>query len=74
MPVSDKIRDATIANLAVDEIKRLAITGGMTTLRMAGNRKILEGRTTIEEVLSNTVSDDLVVSEPIREVRRRVEG
>jgi len=74
MPVSDKIRDATIANLAVDEIKRLAIAGGMTTLRMAGNRKILEGRTSIEEVVSNTVSDDIVVSEPIREVQRRVEG
>jgi type IV pilus assembly protein PilB len=65
LPVSDKIRDATIANVSVDEIKRIAVREGMTTLRMAGNRKILEGRTTIEEVLSNTVADDPGVLELI---------
>jgi type IV pilus assembly protein PilB len=65
LPVSDKLRDATIANVGVDEIKRIGVREGMTTLRMAGNRKILEGRTTIEEVLSNTVADDAGVLELI---------
>jgi type IV pilus assembly protein PilB len=65
LPVSDKLRDATIANVGVDEIKRIGVREGMTTLRMAGNRKILEGRTTIEEVLSNTVADDISVLEQL---------
>lgn len=59
MPLSDKLRDATIAGVSVDELKRLAIGETMTTLRMAGNSKVLEGRTTLEEAMSNTVADDL---------------
>lgn len=59
MEMTDNLRDAVIANVPTQELKRQAIGQGMRTLRMAGNRKVLEGRTTIEEVLSNTVTDEL---------------
>ena len=59
MLMSDTLRDAVIANVPANEMKRLAIGEGMPTLRAAGNNKILEGRTTIEEVMSSTMSDDL---------------
>ncbi len=59
MPMIDVLRDAVIGNVPTQELKRLAIGEGMQTLRMSGNRKILEGRTTIEEVVSNTVADEL---------------
>jgi type II secretory ATPase GspE/PulE/Tfp pilus assembly ATPase PilB-like protein len=31
----------------------------METLRMAGIKKVLQGITTVEEVLSNTVADEV---------------
>ena len=40
------------------ELKRFAIDEGMKTLRQSGLTKIIQGRTTIEEVLSVTVSDE----------------
>ena len=58
MKMTDQIRDATVSNSPTNEIKRLALSDGMRTLRISGNRKILEGRTTLEEVMTNTVSDE----------------
>jgi type II secretory ATPase GspE/PulE/Tfp pilus assembly ATPase PilB-like protein len=40
-----------------NKVKSVAIQEGMQTLRMAGRNKILEGRTTIGEVLGATVAD-----------------
>lgn len=59
MPMSDRLREATIANVSLSELKGVALDEGMRSLRMSGNQKILEGRTTIEEVLSNTMADDV---------------
>ena len=59
MVMSDALRDATIANVPVLELKRLAVKEGMRTLRMAGNIKVLEGRTALEEIASNTMADEL---------------
>jgi len=57
MVITDTIRDAVIAGAATNKLKQLAIQEGMETLRMAGRKKVLEGRTTISEVLSATVVD-----------------
>lgn len=57
MVMTDALRDAVIAGVATSKLKQLAIEEGMETLRMAGRNKILEGRTTIGEVLGATVAD-----------------
>jgi general secretion pathway protein E len=43
-------------------IKRAAMSQGMDTLRDDGARKVLEGRTTVEEVVAAT-QDDVVIDE-----------
>ena len=58
MQVTDKMRDAIIEGIPSTQLKRLAIKEGMESLRQAGIRKVLEGRTTIEEVMSATISDE----------------
>lgn len=58
MLVSDKIRDLIIEGISSSHLKKAAIEEGMETLRQAGIRKVTEGKTTIEEVLGTTVSDD----------------
>ncbi|MBN1903280.1 type IV-A pilus assembly ATPase PilB [Candidatus Sumerlaeota bacterium] len=55
--VSDRIRDMVIAGATASQIKRAALEEGMISLRKAGIIKIVEGLTTIEEVLGVTVSD-----------------
>jgi type IV pilus assembly protein PilB len=55
--VTDKIRDMVISGATTSHIKRAALEENMISLRKAGIKKILEGHTTIEEVLGVTVSD-----------------
>ncbi|MEN6625356.1 MAG: type IV-A pilus assembly ATPase PilB [Candidatus Sumerlaeia bacterium] len=62
--MTDTLRDAVISGAPTNRIKQLAISQGMQTLRMAGRNKILEGRTTIGEVLSATVEDTLYETPP----------
>ena len=57
--MNDVLRDAVIAGLPTNKLKKLAMQEGMESLRMAGKRKILEGRTTISEVLGVTVADGI---------------
>lgn len=57
MPVKSKIKDLILQGGTTEEIKIQAISEGMTTLRMSGLKKVLEGVTTIEEVLNNTMAD-----------------
>ena len=56
--MNDRLRDAVITGMPSNQLKQLAIEEGMETLRMAGQKKVLEGRTTISEVLAVTVSDN----------------
>jgi type IV pilus assembly protein PilB len=42
------------------EIKRKSRENGMTTLRRSGLKKIMEGTTSVEEVLRETVKDSEV--------------
>ncbi|WP_209020649.1 GspE/PulE family protein [Nocardioides sp. 1609] len=51
MPVSEEIERMTVRRASTEEIGRQARTEGMTTLREDGCLKVLQGRTTIEEVL-----------------------
>jgi type IV pilus assembly protein PilB len=51
MPVSEEIERLAIRRASTDEIGRQARDEGMTTLRDDGCLKVLQGRTTIEEVL-----------------------
>jgi type IV pilus assembly protein PilB len=46
-----------ISGATTSHIKRAALEENMISLRKAGIKKILEGHTTIEEVLGVTVSD-----------------
>jgi type IV pilus assembly protein PilB len=50
LPMSDAIRSAVLARANSSEIEEIAVEEGMDTLRQAGLEKIIEGRTTIEEV------------------------
>ncbi len=51
MPVSEKISQAIISKAAASELQKLAIEEGMMTMKQDGYVKVLEGVTTIEEVL-----------------------
>src|SRR5712692_6864480 len=56
MTVNDEIRDLILHNAPVSDLAAAAKTNGMKTLRQAGLMKVLEGTTTIEEVLRVTVA------------------
>jgi type IV pilus assembly protein PilB len=57
MPFTDPLKELVLAGASAAEIKTEMIRGGVQSLRMAGNAKILEGITTPEEVLRTTVED-----------------
>jgi type IV pilus assembly protein PilB len=55
MIINDEIRDMIMANASTDELREVARSRGMVTLRDAGIAKIFEGVTTAEEVVRETV-------------------
>lgn len=57
--VTDDIRDMIGANSSTDEIRNVARSQGMTTLREAGLKLIFDGVTTIDEVVRETVMEDI---------------
>jgi len=56
MPISEKIREMTLRNAPTADIRDMALSQGMKTLRQNALQKVLEGVTTVEEVLRVTVS------------------
>ena len=54
--IDDEIRKMILAHASTQEIRERAIQLGMTTLRQDGWRKILEGITTVEEIIRVTHS------------------
>jgi type IV pilus assembly protein PilB len=54
--LDDMTRDAIAARPNVTEFRRLCIERGMNTLRIDGFKKVVQGRTTVEEVLRVTQS------------------
>ena len=59
MDVTDEIRDLITEDASVDDIRDMARSQGMTTLREAGLKLIFDGVTTIDEVVRETVMEDL---------------
>jgi type IV pilus assembly protein PilB len=56
MPIDEHIREMILRNAPTAEIRDAALALGMKTLRQNALQKVLEGTTTIEEVLRVTVS------------------
>jgi len=56
MPVSEELRDAILKSAPTAELRSLAQAAGMRSLRQAGLMKVIEGTTTIDEVLRVTLS------------------
>jgi type IV pilus assembly protein PilB len=56
MPVTEELRTVILKGGQTAEIRELAQSQGMKTLRQAGLIKVLEGTTTVEEVLRVTLS------------------
>ncbi|MEO2034887.1 MAG: GspE/PulE family protein, partial [Planctomycetaceae bacterium] len=59
LEVTDEIRDSIAAEQSADEIRDVARSQGMTTLREAGLKLIFDGKTTIDEVVRETVMEDV---------------
>lgn len=59
MDVTDDIRDMVTNDASVDDIRNFARTQGMTTLRESGLKLIFDGITTIDEVVRETVLEDV---------------
>ena len=55
MVMNDDLRRVVLGDCSTAEIRRQAFSGGMTTLRESGLRALTEGRTTVEEVLRETM-------------------
>jgi general secretion pathway protein E len=60
--MEDVVAANILAKADAQTIKRAAMGQGMDTMRDDGARKVLEGRTTVEEVVAAT-QDDVVIDE-----------
>ena len=57
MRFSDSLKEMVLQGASTAELKTAAIKGGMSTLRMSGIEKVLQGVTTTEEVGRVTMGD-----------------
>ena len=57
IPMARELRKLVFDNANADEIRQAALDNGLVTLREAGLSRILDGTTSIEEVLRSTVED-----------------
>ncbi|MBZ0253233.1 MAG: Flp pilus assembly complex ATPase component TadA, partial [Candidatus Methylomirabilis sp.] len=57
MPVGEDIRDLVLAGGSHPEIKQKAVDLGMSTLRRSGVKKVIEGVTTVDEIVRVTAPD-----------------
>jgi len=57
--LADKnIRELMLKKASTDEIRDVAVSRGMKTLRLCGWKKVIDGLTTPEEILRVTQSED----------------
>jgi type IV pilus assembly protein PilB len=56
MPISTRIKGAITSGKSVAEIRNMALSEQMTTLRTAGFKKVRAGITTLQEVISETAT------------------
>ncbi|SVA28553.1 uncharacterized protein METZ01_LOCUS81407 [marine metagenome] len=57
IPMTRNIRELVFENANEDKIRESALQENMVTLRESGNRRVLDGTTTIEEILRSTVEE-----------------
>jgi type IV pilus assembly protein PilB len=57
MPVTEAVRELILMGASASEIKNQAISQGMKTLRQSGLTKILDGTTSVAEILRTTMAD-----------------
>ena len=57
MRFTDQLKEMVLQGASTAELKAAAIKQGMSTLRMSGIRKVLDGVTTTEEILRVTMGD-----------------
>jgi len=57
MPFTDRLKEMVLQGCSTAELKDEMIRGGTKTLRMSGLNKVLEGVTTVDEVLRVTAAD-----------------
>lgn len=57
IPMARELRKLVFDNANEDEIRQAALKNEMTTLREAGLKRVLDGTTSIEEVLRSTVEE-----------------
>jgi type IV pilus assembly protein PilB len=55
MEVTEELRELVLVGASALELRRKAVDEGMITLRRSGLRKVMDGMTTIEEVVRETV-------------------
>ena len=58
MVISQEIRDAISNGVSKEELRKLVYTGDTTTLLQDGLQKVLQNKTTIEEILRLVELDD----------------
>jgi type IV pilus assembly protein PilB len=56
--VNDELRDMISAGASTDQLRAACRKQGMSTLRQAGLNAIFDGKTTIEEVVRETVLEE----------------
>ena len=56
MPITEEMRELVLKDASTAELRELAQRQGMKTLRQAGLVKVLEGTTTVEEILRVTLA------------------
>ena len=56
--ISERVAEAIVNEGSTEELRAVAVEEGMIALRASGIRAVLEGRTTIEEVLRETLSEE----------------
>jgi type IV pilus assembly protein PilB len=58
MMMTPRVRELVLERASAGEIKGVAISEGMLTLRRDGLQKLMRGLTTVEEILKETAGDD----------------
>ena len=56
--VDSKIRKSIMSGAGTDELREVALSNGMLTLRMDGLKKVERGATTLEEGIKETAASD----------------
>ena len=57
MVMSERLRTMILDGAATQELREAAVQEGMRSLRDSGQLAVLDGRTTVEEVLRETLID-----------------